>query len=104
MKALIKKALREAYGEFTSPLEHQYENVIIEGLSEENMDVKRKWITYNQVVLELKNNLRNELKVKELQYYLTDDKDPNQVCINVMEDIKDSSPEIKRLYEKISNF
>lgn len=104
MKAQIKKALREAYGEFESMLEHDYEKVIVQGLSEENFETKRKWATYNQVVLELKHNLRNELKVQELQYYLSDDKDPNQVCISIMEDIKEISPEIKRLYEKISNF
>ncbi len=104
MKALIRKALREAYGDFETLLEHNYEEILIKGLSESDFETKRKWATYNQVVLELKHNLRDELKVQELQYFLTDEKDPNQVCINVMEDIKESSPEIKRLYEKISNF
>jgi hypothetical protein len=44
------------------------------------------------------------LKVKELQYRLTESVDPNEVCIAVIEDVKDQSPELERLYYKIRNF
>lgn len=104
MKAQIRKALREAYGEFKTNLEHEYENVIVKELSVESFESKRKWATYNQVILELKHNLRDELRVKELQYWLTDNKNPNTVCMSVMESVKEMTPEMKRLYDKISNF
>ena len=44
------------------------------------------------------------LKVKELQYRLTEEGNPNDVCIEVIEPVKDRSPELERLYYKIRNF
>ena len=44
------------------------------------------------------------LKVKELQYKLTENINPNEVCIEVIEALKDQSPELERLYYKIRNF
>jgi hypothetical protein len=54
--------------------------------------------------LELKNTLKDMLKVKELQYKLTENLDPNEVCIEVLETVKERSPELERLYNKIRNF
>ena len=104
LKARIRKALREQYGDFKTYLEHRYEETITENLILGNIDDKRAWVTYNQVILELKNSVKNTLKVRELQYKLTDGADPNEVCIEVMEDIKSQYPELERLYYKISNF
>jgi hypothetical protein len=55
-------------------------------------------------MLELKNNLKDTLKVKELQYKLTDDVDPNEVCIEIIETLEIKTPELDRLYNKIKNF
>lgn len=96
--------LREHYGDFNSYLEHEYENKITENLILGDIEEKQAWATYNQVILELKNTLKDNLKVKELQYKLTEEANPNEVCIQVIEAIKTQSPELERLYYKIKNF
>ena len=68
LKAKIRKVLREHYGEFNTLLEHEYENKLIEILIVGDLDNKKAWATYNQVILELKNSLKDMLRVKELQY------------------------------------
>ena len=104
LKTKIRLVLKEHYGEFNSYLEHEYENKLTENLIIGNLDNKKAWATYNQVILELKNTLKDMLKVKELQYKLTDNSDPNEVCIEVLETVKERSPELERLYNKIKNF
>ena len=104
IRAKIKEALREQYGDFNTDLETEYITILTEKLIIGDIDDKRAWLTYNQVILELKNSIRDILKVKELQYKLTDNLDPNKVCIEVIEDVKDDSTELKRLYLKISNY
>ena len=104
LKGKIRKVLGEYYGNFNTVLEHQYEVKLTENLIVGNFEKKREWITYNQVILELKYSLKDMLKVKELQYKLTDNLNPNEVCIEVMENVKDRSPELERLYYKIKNF
>lgn len=104
LKDKIRRVLREHYGEFDTLLEHDYENKVTYYLFEGDTDIKNAWITYNQVILELKNSLKDNLKVKELQYKLTEDTNPNSVCIEVIEGIRHRSPELTRLYEKIKTF
>jgi arginine utilization protein RocB len=104
LKTKIRKVLKENYGEFSSNLEHQYEDKLTENLIVGDINKKKAWLTYNQVILELKNTLKDMLKVKELQYKLTENIDPNEVCIEMMEELKDRSPELERLYYKIRNF
>lgn len=103
LKLKIKQVLREHYGSFDSYLEHKYEDVLTENLMSGTTKIRRAWMTYNQVILEVKNNLKNMLKVKELQYRLTDNADPRNECIEVITGIKDKSPELQRLYDKIKN-
>lgn len=104
LKTKIRKALRETYGDFQTKLEHEYEVKLTENLIVGSMEKKKAWLTYNQVILELKHSLKDTLRVKELQYKLTEETDPNEVCIEVMEAVKDRSPELERLYYKIRNF
>jgi hypothetical protein len=104
LKSKIRKVLKEHYGEFSSNLEHQYEDTLTENLIVGDIEKKKAWITYNQVILELKNTIKDNLKVKELQYKLTEGTNPNDVCIEVIGDLKDRSPELERLYYKIRNF
>lgn len=104
IKGKIRKVLREYYGDFNTYLEHEYENKLTENLILGNLDNKKAWVTYNQVILELKNNLKDMLKVKELQYKLTENTNPNEVCIEVLETVKERTPELERLYYKIKNF
>ena len=103
-KENIRNALKGVYGEFNTYLEHEYENIITENLYLGTINDKRKWVTYNQVILELKNNLKDNLKVKELQYKLTENTDPNEVCLEVLKSLKNKTPELERLYYKIMNF
>ena len=45
------------------------------------------------------------LKVKELQYKLTEDNaNPTMSCIDVLDSLKNRSEELERLYYKIKNF
>lgn len=104
LKEKIRMVLREHYGGFDSYLEHEYENKITENLILGDIEEKQAWATYNQVILELKNTLKDNLKVKELQYRLTEDANPNEVCIQVIEPVKNQTPELERLYYKIKNF
>ena len=109
----IRGELRGSYGNFESYLENEYEQKVIEKIYEEDISkhlgddkilIKRAWLTYNQVIVELKHNLKDMIRVKELQYRLTDVEDPNEVCIEVIKNLDKLSPELERLYEKIMNF
>lgn len=104
LKKKIKEALKEVYGEFETHLEIEYEAVITENLLNGSHKDKTEWATYNQVILEFKHKLNNMSKVKELQYKLTDDADPNQVCIEIISESDSQTDELKRLYYKIKNF
>lgn len=104
LKSKIKEKLREVYGSFDTYLEHEYEEKLTENLFNGDLKLKQEWMTYNQVILELKHNLNDSIKVKELQYKLTDNTPPNEACIEVIFDIKNTSPELYRLYDKINNF
>lgn len=104
LKSKIKKSLREHYGNFNTKLEHDYENKITEILILNNHKHKAEWLTYNQVILEIKNSLKDMVKVKELQYKLTEDINPNTVCLEVIESLNFLNPELERLYYKIKNF
>jgi hypothetical protein len=104
IKTKIRESLKEQYGDFNTNLEHEYETKLTEILIIGDMQKKRAWLTYNQVILELKHTLKDILKVRELQYRLTDNSDPNEVCISVIEEIKNKTEELERLYNKIANF
>jgi hypothetical protein len=104
MRDKIKMSLKEVYGDFSTYLENEYKEKIIEILINESWVNKRKWITFNQLIVEIKDSLNDELKVKELQYRLTDIENPTEVCISVLENIKKTTPELERLYLKIKNF
>jgi hypothetical protein len=59
----IRLALREQYGEFNTNLEHEYENTLTEKLILGGIEDQGLGTTYNQVILELKNSLKNTLKL-----------------------------------------
>jgi hypothetical protein len=103
-KRKIKSVLKEHYGSFNSYLEKEYANAVTTQLLSKSLRNKESWATYNQVILELKNNLKDLLKVKELQYRLTDYEDPQNACIDVLENVQTKTPELERLYYKIRNF
>ena len=105
MKTRIKKALREFYGNFDTFLENDYETLMVEKIA--SPEERRQWATYNSVLLELKNNLKNQIRVKQLQYRLTDDENPKNVILEVLNEIKNKeqfSTELERLRAKINNF
>jgi len=104
MKAKIRQALNEAYGDFSSNLENQYEEKVVDILMNRDWETKMQWATYNQLILEIKNTLKDDLKVKELQYRLTDSEDPKCACMDVLSKIRLFTPELERLYNKIMNF
>jgi hypothetical protein len=103
LKSKIRFLLKEQYGEFNTFLEIEYQEKITENLIIGDLNTKKAWVTYNQVILELKNGLKNNLKVKELLYNLTEESNPNEECIKVINELPDLTPELTRLYEKIKN-
>jgi hypothetical protein len=104
IKQKIRDKLRERYGEFETYLEHEYEKYITDNIYYAANEDREEWATYNQVILELKHTLKDMLKVKELQYKLTETLKPNIVCIELLSAIKNRSPELDRLYNKINSF
>ena len=104
LKSKIREILKNQYGEFETILDHQYEDKLTETLIDGTMVLREEWVTYNQVVLELKHSIKDMMKVKELQYKLTEDTNPKEIIIEVIEDVKGMSPELERLYNKIKNF
>ena len=100
----IRQSLRESYGEFNTNLEHEYEEMLTKNLIIGKDNDRMAWLTYNQVILELKNSLKNSLITKKLQYMLTDNLNPNTACIEVIRDIRHPTKELERLYDKISKF
>ena len=99
--AKIQEILKKHYGEFDTYLENKYEEKMVTELLLGDSDKRFIWAVYNQVVLEVKNNLKDYLKVKELQYILTDDTDPRDNIIESIENIKEFTPELLRLYYTI---
>jgi hypothetical protein len=100
----IRTVLREHYGDFTTILELEYENKLITELLEESDNNRDKWATYNQVILEFKESMKDSVHLKELQYRLIDQEDPQSVCVEVLENLDHMTPELTRLYHKIRNF
>lgn len=104
LKRKIRKVLRESYGDFNSDLEGMYRDRITDALLQEDLESKKEWATYNQVIVELKHNIKDNLRVRELLYRLTDIEDPNNACIAVINEVETRTPELERLYHKIKNF
>jgi hypothetical protein len=106
IRAKIRSTLREQYGEFETFLEHEYEDKVVASIATGNLRDKNAWATYNQVILELKHSIKDNLRtllIKELQYKLTDDIEPNKACIEVINKVKNKTPELERLYYKVLN-
>ena len=61
MRDKIRNVLKEHYGDFDSILERQYEIKLTSNLLDGSLDNKRAWVTYNQVILELKYSLKDML-------------------------------------------
>lgn len=104
LKSKIKSALNEVYGNFESGLEVEYESRVTEILLNGDIRHREEWVTYNQVILELKHTLKNMLKVKQLQYELTESLSPRDTCISIIEGLESKSDELDRLYYKIMAF
>ena len=104
MRNKITRILRESYGEFNSSLESLYNETITENLLHESWEHKRKWATYNQVVLELKKTPIKEKKYEELLFRLSNLEEPNQICIEIIKESGIVTDELERLYYKINQF
>lgn len=104
IKSRIREKLLEVYGPFETYLDNIYGDILTEKLLNGDCKSRCEWVTYNQVILELKHSLKDAIIVKELQYKLTDDGQPRDICINFLENLNHTNPELNRLYDKIRNF
>ena len=100
----IRSTLKEHYGEFNTKLEKEYEDVITNKLFFSDIINKRKWVTYNQLVIYLNRKPELLFYLKELLYRITDNENPKKVCIDILMKLKDSDEELDRLYHKIKGF
>jgi hypothetical protein len=104
LNSRIRSTLKENYGDFVSDLEIEYENKVTEKLLNGDLKDREIWLTYNQVVLELKHNLRDTISTKELLYKLTDDDvEYSEVCVEKISSLIVKSEELERLYYKLKN-
>lgn len=104
LKDRIKFQLEKVYGKYETCLETTYGDKIIYEILSSSYDKKVEWATYNQVIVELKRNLELRLNLQELLYRITDEENPTDACISVLNEIHEKSPELKRLYEKVKTF
>lgn len=102
IKFVIKRSLN-LDDKNLSQLEKDYEDKLVSELSSNDANKRRKWITYNQLVVELKMHFYE--KHKELQYKLTDNSfNPTNACIWAVNELNHTTDEIERLYNKIKDF
>jgi len=104
LKEKIRLELEKVYGQYEKGLESTYSDKIIYEIMSNPYNEKLEWSTYNQVIIELKHNLSLRLKLKELLYRITDEENPTDACISVLEKITNKTPELIRLYEKVKTF
>ena len=100
----IKSLLSKVYGEFNSYLEKKYEEKLLDILINGSAYDKYKWITYNQILVELRNIKKDKNITNNLLYILTDDGDPTKSCLNFLNDINEKNKELERLEDKLRNF
>lgn len=100
----IKEILKKVYGEFNSYLEKKYEEKIIDILVNGTAYDKYKWITYNQILIELRNSKNTKDRIDELLYKLTETNDPKNATISFLDTIDNKNNELTRLYDKLINF
>ena len=103
-KIHILEVLRSSYGNFDTRLECQYSETIIGEISKNKVSTVREWLTYHQVIIELKKTSDTLKESKELQYRISDGEHPKTVCLHVLSSLKSTNAELVRLYEKIQNF
>ena len=100
----IKEILRKVYGEFNSYLEKKYEEKLVDILVNGTAYDKYKWITYNQILIELRLTKKDENITNELLYKLTEDGDPTKTCVAFLDRLDKKNKELDRLYNKLINF
>lgn len=104
IKSKINEQLILVYGPFETYLDNVYFEVLTEKLLLGDYTSRHEWLTYNQVVLELKYNVKDPITAKKIQYNLTDNQPPKFILINLLKKLKHRSAELNRLYFKILNF
>lgn len=100
----IREILKKVYGEFNSYLEKKYEEKLVDILVNGTAYDKYKWITYNQILIELRLTKKDENITNELLYKLTEDGDPTNSCITFLDGLGKRNKELDRLYDKLINF
>ncbi len=103
-KTHILEILRASYGNFDTKLECQYSETIVDEIANNKVSTVREWLTYHQVIIELKKTSDTLKEAKELQYRISDGEYPKTVCLDVLSSLKSTNAELVRLYEKIQNF
>lgn len=81
-------------------LDFNYTTFVFEKTSNANSDVRRKWLKYDSILLELENMGETKL-IDEIKYRITDNEDDKKVFKSVIKKIKFKSTKLNLLINSI---
>ena len=93
------------YENFTNqtPLERQFSEVVVGGLTSNDREIATFWATFNALKIEIKDFIDTEDNLyKEMMYRIVDEQDPVEVMENIVSRIGETSTEMERLLTKMS--
>lgn len=94
----------EIFGKQTR-LEKQFSEIMVDGLSNDDVDVAHYWSTINSIVVNIKEDkLLDETSIKELQHRVVEGENPTEVINDICSRIKKPTSEVKRLLKKLNSF
>lgn len=101
-----KKAYEELVirlGDEITLLDRMTYKLLVDGLTKDEKN-SIKWATYAQLLVEIKK-IGNHVLYQEFQYYITDNRiDRRRKVLELLESIKNKTPELIRLESKIMKF
>lgn len=80
-------------------LSDDFSDMMVNNLIHDNTG---KWATYNAVKIELKNY--DKVYNEEFKYRISDNENPDKVCLDIINKIKNPSSELLRLKNKIASW
>jgi|LauGreDrversion4_2_1035121.scaffolds.fasta_scaffold298797_2 hypothetical protein len=86
-------------------LEKQFSEIVVDGLSSDDVDVAHYWSTFDALVENITGDkLIDETTHKELQHRVVEGENPTEVMNDICSRINRPTSEIQRLLEKLNSF
>jgi hypothetical protein len=94
----------EIFGKQTR-LEKQFSEIMVDGLSSDDVDVAHYWSTFDALVENITGDkLIDETTHKELQHRVVEGENPTEVINDICSRIKKPTSEVQRLLKKLNSF